>query len=165
MHITPNSFKNSFFTMEKSFNSQFIFTDKYLKFKQIEYFIHFIKFEMRLALFYINSFYFQQWISNWDIAFFNSSLDSKSEFLNAGLRLYFKLFSNPQKSNPRKLGCYCCSRWTSQFFPIHERDRILGFLNVSLDCTSKFLPFHWRVGKLEFLNSAYFHISLDWLRG
>ena len=71
--------------MEKSFNSQFIFTDKYLKFKEIEYFIHFIKFEMWLALFYINSFYFQQWISNWDIAFFNSSLDSKSEFLNAGL--------------------------------------------------------------------------------
>ena len=32
--------------MEKSFNSQFIFTDKYLKFKEIEYFIQFIKFEM-----------------------------------------------------------------------------------------------------------------------
>ena len=35
--------------------SQFIFIDKYLKCKEIEYFIHYIKFEMWLALFYVNS--------------------------------------------------------------------------------------------------------------
>ena len=37
------------------------------------------------ASFYVNSLNFQQWNSNWDIAFFNSSLNSKLRFLNAGL--------------------------------------------------------------------------------
>ena len=36
--------------------SQTIFIDKYLKSKEIEYFIHYIKFEMWL-LFYVNSFF------------------------------------------------------------------------------------------------------------
>ena len=38
---------------------------------------------------------------------------------------------------------------------------MLGFLNVSLGCTSKFPPVNQRVGRLEFLNSAYFHILSD----
>ena len=36
-----------------------IFVDKYLKFKEIEYLIHYIGFEMLPALFYLDSFYFQ----------------------------------------------------------------------------------------------------------
>ena len=80
--------------------SQFIFIDKYLKSKEIEYFIHYIKFEMWLVLFYLNSFFFQQWNSNWDIVFFNSPLDSKWRFLNVGLRhTYFNFFPNSQKEN------------------------------------------------------------------
>ena len=54
--------------------SQFIFIDKYLKFKEIEYLIHYIMFEKWPVLFYVNSFYFQQWDLNWDIVFFNLSL-------------------------------------------------------------------------------------------
>ena len=49
------------------------------------------------ALFYVNSLYFQQWNSNWEIDFLNSSIDSKLGFLNVGLRLYFELFLNLQK--------------------------------------------------------------------
>ena len=64
------------------FSRFFIFIDKYLKFKEIKYFIHYIEFEIWPALFYVNSLYFQQWSSNWDIAFFNSSLDSKLGFLD-----------------------------------------------------------------------------------
>ena len=37
----------------------------------------------------------------------------------------------------------------------------MGFFNISLGCTFKFLPIHLNVGKLEFLNSAYFHILSD----
>ena len=51
--------------------------------------------------------------------------------------------------------------WTSQFFPIHERDGKLGFLNISLACTSKFLHIHQKFEKLGFLNSPYFHILSD----
>ena len=32
---------------------------------------------------------------------------------------------------------------------------------LALGCTSKFLAIHYRVGKLEFLNSAYYHILSD----
>ena len=39
--------------MQNSFH-QFIFIDKYLKFKEIVYLIHDIKFEMCRALFYVN---------------------------------------------------------------------------------------------------------------
>ena len=106
--------------------------------RNIEYFIHYVKFEMWPALFYVNSLYFQQWNSNWEIDFLNSSIDSKLGFLNVGLRLYFELFLNLQKY------------WK------------LGFLNVGLGCSFKFLPIHWRVGKLEFLNSAYFQILSDY---
>ena len=41
------------FAMQNSF-PQFIFIDKYLKFKEIVYLIHDIKFEMCRALFYVN---------------------------------------------------------------------------------------------------------------
>ena len=47
------------------------------------------------------------------------------------------------------------------FFLIHKSDGILGYLNVTLDCTSKFLPQFTRVGKLVFLSFAYFHILSD----
>ena len=63
------------FSMGSKFHfSQFIFIDKYLKFKEIAYLIHYIMFEKWPVLFYVNSFYFQQWDLNWDIVFFNLSL-------------------------------------------------------------------------------------------
>ena len=77
--------------------SQFIFIDKYLNIKEIEYFIHYINFEMWPVLFYVNPLYFQQWNSNWDRIFCNSSLDSKLRFLNVGLRLTWILFLIHQK--------------------------------------------------------------------
>ena len=54
----PNGFKIQFFPMDKLF-FLIIFVDKYLKFKEIEYLIHYIGFEMLPALFYLDSFYFQ----------------------------------------------------------------------------------------------------------
>ena len=52
---------------------------------------------MWIASFYVNSLYFQQWNSNWDIAFLGLSLDSKLRFFDEGFRLYSKLFPNSQK--------------------------------------------------------------------
>ena len=49
------------------------------------------------SLIYVNSVYFQQWKSDWEIAFPNSSSDSKLGFLSVGFRLYFEFFSNSQK--------------------------------------------------------------------
>ena len=57
MHRILNGFKIPIFQC-KSYFTQFIFIDKYLKFKEIEYFIHYIKFKMWLDLFYINAFIF-----------------------------------------------------------------------------------------------------------
>ena len=65
--------KNSFFA--------FFFIEKYLKFKEIVYLIHDVKFEMCPTLFYVNFHpYFQQSNSNWNIAFLNSSLVSNWDF-------------------------------------------------------------------------------------
>ena len=55
---------------------------------------------------------------------------------------------------------YSCSCLTSYFFPIHERDKNLQFLNIRLGFTAKSLPSYW-VGKLGFLNFLYFHIFSD----
>ena len=41
----------------KIYFSQFILIDKYLKFTEMEYLIHYAKFEMWPALFYVNSSY------------------------------------------------------------------------------------------------------------
>ena len=129
------------FFQQKIHFYQFIVIDEYLKLKEIAYLIHYITFEMWVVLFYVNYLCFQQWNSNWDIAFFNSSLDSKLEFLNAGLRLYFKHFPIPQEY--WKLGFLNVALvGLLIIFPIHERDEILGVLNVSLGCTSKFLLIH-----------------------
>ena len=88
------------FLMDSKFNfyrQKIIFPNSFSliytkKFKEIECFVHYIKFEMWSDLFYVNFFYFQRWNSNWGIALFNSTLGSKLRFLNVGLRLYFKLF-------------------------------------------------------------------------
>ena len=45
MHKIPNGFKIHFFSMENVF-SQLVFVDKYLKFKETEYLIHYVEFEM-----------------------------------------------------------------------------------------------------------------------
>ena len=79
------------------------------------------------ALFYLNSHsYFQQLISNWDLAFLISPLDSNWDFwiLVLGstsdfLLIQIEIFQ-------------CCSSWNSQFFSIHERDGKLGFSFISL---------------------------------
>ena len=105
------------FSQWKIHLSQLIFIDKYLKFKEIEYFIRHINFKMWLSLFYANFLYYQQWNSNWDIAFFNSSLDLKLGFLNVGFRLYFK------------------------FFPYSQKDWKLGFVNITLVGLLNFFEF------------------------
>ena len=64
--------------------------------------MYFLKLSYGSRLFYVNSLYFQELNSNWDLAFLNSSSDSKLGFLNVGLRLYFKLLPNSQKDS--KLG-------------------------------------------------------------
>ena len=35
-----------------------------------------------------------------------------------------------------------CSSWTFHFFSVNERGGKLGFLNISLSCTSKIFPKH-----------------------
>ena len=52
------------------------FTDKFLKFEEVGYLIHYVKFKMWPALFYVNS-----------RCFPNSSIDWKLRFLNVGVRL------------------------------------------------------------------------------
>ena len=104
-----------------------------------------MKFEMWLALFYVNSLHFQQWNWNWNIGSVNSSLDSKFGFLNVGLELYLTLFPNSPKD--WKLGFFKVARaGLFNLFQFMKENEILEFFNVSLDCTFKFLP----IPKLEF---------------
>ena len=51
-HWVQNSILANYFT-------QFIFIDKYLKFKVTDCVIHYVKIEMWKVLFYVNSLYFQ----------------------------------------------------------------------------------------------------------
>ena len=75
----------------------------------------------------------------------NSSIDAKFGFLS---RLYFQVVSNLQKD----FGIFkYYSSWTSQFFPVHDKDGKLGFLKTSLCFASKFFQIHKRAGKLGFL--------------
>ena len=88
-------------------------------------------------LFYVSSFYFQQWNSKWDTTFFNSSLNSKLGFANVALVGLFHFF---------------------QFM------KEIGYWDIwilALGCASKFLTISLKVGKLEVLNCAYFHILSD----
>ena len=82
---------------------ELISTDKYLKFKEIGYFNLSLKCDQPYFI-YVNSLYFQQWNSDWNIAFFILSLNSKLGFLNVGLR----------------------------FFPISQKNWKLGFASVAL---------------------------------
>ena len=58
-----------YFSQWKIHFSLFIFSEKYLKVKEIFQNISSINFKMWPALFYVNSTNFQQWNSNWDIIF------------------------------------------------------------------------------------------------
>ena len=128
--------QNSNFSNGKHF---FLFIDKFLKFDKIEYLSYCTKFEMWPVLFYVNSTsYFQNWNINYVVTFLNSSKDSKLKFFNVGLKLYFQFFPNSQWDGIFE----CCSSWTSQFFPIHDRYGKLRSLNVSPNCTSKYFPTH-----------------------
>ena len=53
---------------------------------------------------------------------------------------------------------YSCSSLTSYFFPIHERDKNLQFLNIRLGFTAKSLPSYWswKTGVFEFSLLSYF---------
>ena len=67
------------------------------------------------------------------------------DFLSIDLMLYLLVFSNLTKKfwDFRMLLSYYS--WTSQFFPIHEKDKEMSFSNINLRCTSNF-----------------FHNSLNW---
>ena len=64
----------------------FRFIDIFLKFEEMGYLIHCVKFRMSPALSYVNS----PFISH-------SSIDSKLGFLIVGLSLYLEIFSNLKK--------------------------------------------------------------------
>ena len=97
MKITLQWVQNSIFLNRKFiFPILFSWTNSR---KLITSFMMFIYFEVCPALFDVNyQPYFQQWNSNWEIAFLNSPLDRfELGFLNVGLGLYFELFPNSQK--------------------------------------------------------------------
>ena len=86
---------------------------------------------MLTALFYANYLsYFQQWNLDKDVNFPNSSIDSLHSF-QMGIFWVLVLGS------------------TSRFFPIKKE--ILGFLNVAL---AGFFPIHEKDKKLDFLNTS-----------
>ena len=84
------------------------------KFEEMEYLIHYVKFKMWPALFYVNSHCFP-----------NSSIYWKLRIWNVG-----NFFPNLHIENwDWKLGYLNAALgWTFQFFPIHERDEKLELL-------------------------------------
>ena len=67
--------------------------------------------------------------------------------MSIGFRLCFQVVFNSK----RGFGIFkCCFNWTSQLFPIYDKDGKLGFLKTSLDCASKFFQIHQGVGRLGF---------------
>ena len=62
MRRIPNEIKIPFIQMEKIF---FQFIDKYLKIEEVEYLIHYVKFKMWPALFYVNSLCFPNIFEFW----------------------------------------------------------------------------------------------------
>ena len=91
---------------------------------------------MLTALFYVNYLsYFQQWNLDKDINFPNSSIDFLHRFQ---IGIFWVLV----------LGC------TSRFFPINKE--ILGFLNVAL---AGFFPIHEKNKKLGFLDRSLGYTS------
>ena len=113
---------------------------KILKFEVMEYLIPHVKFEMLV----LNSTVklklgpkFFQFIYRFKTVFFwKLDLDCTSKF-----------FPNSQRDF---LIFECCSSWTSQLFQIHEKDGKLGFLNMSLLCTSKFSQFTKKLRNWDF---------------
>ena len=77
--------------------SQFIFIDKYLKSKEIEYFIHYIKFEMWLVLFYVNSFFLSAVELKLGHSVFQFILRFKMEIFECGSQAHFNFFLNHKK--------------------------------------------------------------------
>ena len=83
---------------DSSLSSLFIMKSL-LKFEAVDYLIHYVKFEMWTALLYVNYLsYFQQWNLDSDITFPNSFIDSKSEFFEFDIWLYFQVFPNSQRN-------------------------------------------------------------------
>ena len=77
----------------KTFFSQFI--DKFLKIKEVEYLIHYVKFKMWLALFYVNSLFFHNIFECWCQAVHHSPQFTqrlKTEILNVALGRTFQFF-------------------------------------------------------------------------
>ena len=62
-------------------------------------------------------------------------------FSTVKLKLYHKFSQLIHIFNMGILKCWSGAAYISKFFPIHKRDRKLGFLK-SLDCISKFSPIH-----------------------
>ena len=78
--------------------------------------------------------------------------------MNLGFWLSFQFSS--QLTERLKIGIpECCPRFTSQFFPIDERDWKLGFSSISLDSFSNFFPIHEQLGNWDFWSSLAFIFS------
>ena len=104
----------------------------------MKYLIHYVKFEIRTALFYVNDLSSTVKLKlghNFSLFIHNSKL----RFFSFCLWLTFQVFPNSQKDF---VIFEFCSSWTSHFFPIHEKDGKLGFMNISECCTPKFFTVH-----------------------
>ena len=88
---------------------------------------------------------------------FQFILRFKMEIVECGSKAYFTFFPYSQKENRKFAFVNVALVGLPNFFKFMKQMKYL-LLNVSLGCTFKFLSIHYRIGKLEFLNSAYFHI-------
>ena len=114
MNRIPNELKTPLIPIKNIFTQ---FTAKFLKIEEMEYLIHYVQFKMWPALFYINSHIFPIHPMDW-----------KLRYLNAGVLGCTYI---PYVHRNWKLGYLNVAlSWTSQFFPVHERDEKTKFSNV-----------------------------------
>ena len=79
--------------------SRFIFIDKYFKSKEIEYFIHDIKFEMWLVLLYVHSYFLSTVELKLEHGIFQFFLRFKMEIFECGFLGLLQFFPNSKEEN------------------------------------------------------------------
>ena len=101
---------------------------------------------------YVNSLNFQQWNSNWNIAFFNSPLNSKLRFLNVGLRCF------PNSQRNWKLGLVSVAlAGLHNFFQFMKLMEYWNFCMLSYAVLPNFSQF------TKELENRYFLVSLTFI--